>query len=366
MVHAPPGYQRAPLPPAKKPELDAPKTPSPRRDAYFDNAKYLAIVLVAMAHSWEPIMDGSRATHALYMVVYTFHMPAFIIVSGYFSRSFDMRPDRLKRLITGVAVPYVVFETTYSLYERWMNNPHFEISLLDPFFLTWFLAALFIWRLTTPLWKLVRHPVPVALAMCLLASIAPSIGPDFDLMRILQFLPFFVLGLNLRPEHFAMVQRRAVRVASVPVFAGALVFAYWASPRMSLRWFYRSFAVQDLAVSWWVGMLTTLALFGCSLVLTVCFLAWVPRRRTWFTVLGAGTICGYLLHGLLIKTIDYTGWFDTYHWLSEPLGEVVVTLAIIVAVTAFCTPSVRRVMRCVTEPEMKWAFRRAASSDRVA
>ena len=53
-----------------------------------------------------------------------------------------------------------------------------------------------------------------------------------------------------------------------------------------------------------------LALFGCSLVLTACFFAWVPRRRMWFTALGAGTLYGYLLHGFLVKAADYQGWFD--------------------------------------------------------
>src|SRR5690606_39873303 len=82
-----------------------------RRDAFFDNAKYLAIVLVAVGHAWEPLKGDSRSLQAAYMVVYAFHMPAFILISGFFSRSFDMRPDRLRRLITGVAVPYIVFET---------------------------------------------------------------------------------------------------------------------------------------------------------------------------------------------------------------------------------------------------------------
>src|SRR5690348_2065540 len=52
--------------------------PAARRDAFFDNAKYLAIVLVAVGHSWEPLKGGSRVLQAAYMLVYTFHMPAFI------------------------------------------------------------------------------------------------------------------------------------------------------------------------------------------------------------------------------------------------------------------------------------------------
>ena len=60
-------------------------------------------------------------------------MPAFIIISGYFSRSFDMRKDRLQRLVTGVAVPYVLFEVAYTLFKRWADDdPGYPISLTDP------------------------------------------------------------------------------------------------------------------------------------------------------------------------------------------------------------------------------------------
>ncbi len=137
---------------APVPDTPASPGPSKQRDAFFDNAKYAAIVLVAVGHAWEPLRDGSRTVDALYMLVYAFHMPAFIIVSGYFSRSFDGRPAQLKRLVTGLVVPYVVFETAYTLYTRWTDQePDRPVSLLDPLYLTWFLAALFLWRLTTPL-----------------------------------------------------------------------------------------------------------------------------------------------------------------------------------------------------------------------
>ncbi|MET9917121.1 acyltransferase family protein [Streptomyces sp. NPDC006435] len=378
MFHAPNAFQRAPLPSATReseprhrgtttaaaapaPVANKPSAPpsAKKRDAYFDNVKYLAIVLVAVAHSWEPVMEGSRTARALYMVAYTFHMPAFIIVSGYFSRSFDMSATRVRRLITGVAVPYVVFETAYSLFKRYADDsPDQPISLIDPWYLTWFLIALFVWRITTPLWQALRHPLPVALAVAVLASFSPTIGDDLDLQRILQFLPFFVLGLQLRPEHFHAVRRREVRMFALPLFAAALLCAYWAAPRMQLGWFYRSNSAQEMGAPWWSGAVMTLVMFGCALLLTVGFLSWVPRRHMWFTVLGGGTICGYLLHGFLIKGADYAGVFDLYEWLAAPGGLILVSVVAAGAVTVMCTPPVRRALRAVTEPDMKWAFRR--------
>lgn len=347
--------------PSRRPGEARVPSPGPTRDAFFDNAKYLAIVLVAMGHAWEPLRDGSRAAGALYMFVYAFHMPAFIVISGYFSRGFDASPARIKRLITGVAVPYVVFETAYTYFTRWTDGvPDREISLLDPLYLTWFLAALFIWRLTTPVWKLVRWPLPLALVLAMLGTLAPSIGNDLDLQRVLQFLPYFVLGLCLKPEHFRLVRRRPVRILAVPVFAGALAVAYWLVPRMTQAWFYHRDSAAELSAPDWYGPVMTLASFGCSVVLVACFLAWVPGRRMWFTVLGAGTLYGYLLHGFLAQGSKFWVWYDPA-WVHQPLGEVTVTVVAAAVVTVLCTPPVRRVFRFTMEPEMEPAFRREAT-----
>ncbi|HZF90066.1 acyltransferase family protein [Streptomyces sp.] len=368
MFHAASFRRRAPLPPAQPPASGVPGPRSAQgpqsgkqRDAFFDNAKYLAIALVAIGHAWEPLKGDSRVLEGAYNVVYAFHMPAFIIISGFFSRGFDLRPSRLKRLITGVAVPYIVFETAYPLFKRIVDgDPGQEITLLDPWYLTWFLCALFVWRLTTPIWRMVRWPLPVALGIAMAASVSPEIGNDLDLQRVLQFLPYFVLGLCVRAEHFHLVRRRSVRILSVPVFAAALAMGWWAVPRMDTAWFYHRDSAQELGVPWWMGPMMVLAMFGCSLVLTACFFAWVPRRRMWFTALGAGTLYGYLLHGFVVKAGIYQGWFD-HAWLHRPLGELFVTALAAIGVTLLCTRPVRRVFRCVMEPRMDWAFRQDAA-----
>ncbi|OUD00740.1 acyltransferase family protein [Streptomyces swartbergensis] len=338
--------------------------PVRQRDAFFDNAKYLAIVLVAVGHAWEPLRPGSRAVTALYMFVYAFHMPAFIIVSGYFSRTFDGSPGRLKRLVTGVVVPYVVFETAYTLFTRWTSeDPDRPVSLLDPLYLTWFLASLFVWRLTTPVWRHVRWPLPTALVVAMPATLSPSLGHDLNLQRTLQFLPYFVLGLLLRPEHFRLVRRREVRILAVPVAVCALGVAYWAVPRMNYAWFFHADSAPELAAPLWYGPVMTLAAFGCSAALVACFLAWVPGRRTWFTALGAGTLYGYLLHGFVAQAAKYWGWYEPAR-VHRPVGAVVAALVAAVVVTALCTPPVRRVFRCVTEPGMAWAFGRGNAAPR--
>ncbi|WP_314177262.1 acyltransferase family protein [Streptomyces winkii] len=328
----------------------------PSRDPFLDNAKYLTIVLVAIGHTWAPLTTGSRSTSALYYLLYTFHMPAFIIISGYLSRGFECRPRQIRRLLTGLVVPYVVFQTLFTFFMRWAaDDPDREFSYQEPAFALWFLLALCLWRLTTPVWRVLRWPLPVALAVAVAASVTPTVSNDLGMMRVAQFLPFFVLGLRLRPEHFESVRRRVVRMLAVPVAAGSLVVSYAAVPYISGAPFLHDKDAQSLGLPAWLGAVMTLTAFGCALVMTVCFLAWVPARRMWFTSLGAGTLCAYLLHVYPIEYAKQMGWFE-HEGAQHPLDRFAITVLAAMMMTLLCTAPVRRALRFVLEPRARWFF----------
>lgn len=157
------------------------------------------------------------------------------------------------------------------------------------------------------------------------------------------------------------MRRREARILALPVFAMALLFAYWAAPRMNAAWFYRRDSAQELAAPGWSGAVMTLGMFGCSVILVACFFAWVPGRRLWFTALGAGTLYGYLLHGFVAKGSRFWDWYEL-DWLHTPLGEITVTLCAAALITVLCTPPVQRLFKFAMEPEMEWAFKKDAKA----
>ncbi|MEU8753581.1 acyltransferase family protein [Streptomyces chartreusis] len=327
------------------------------RDPFLDNAKYLAIVLVAVGHAWEPLREGSRSITALYMLVYAFHMPVFALIAGYLSRDFEATPRKLGALLKRTVLPYVVFETAYTCFTRWSSeDPDRPLTLLDPLYLTWFLAALFIWRLTSPLWRTLRHRLPPALTIAALATLSPTDGNDLDLQRVLQFLPYFVLGLCLRREHFRLLHRREARLLAAPLLACALLSAYWAVPRMNYAWFFHNDSATALGAPPWSGPIMTLATFVCSVLLTAAFLALVPRDRRWFTTLGSGTLYAYLLHGFIAQAAEHWGWY-TLPWLHHPAGVATVTLLAATIMTALCTPAVQRTLGRALEGPTRRASR---------
>ncbi|MCU1677202.1 MAG: rane protein [Frankiales bacterium] len=337
---------------------DAVPAPRTERDPFFDNARYLAILLVVMGHTWTAIRSGHPVVFASYTLVYLFHMPAFIVIAGYFARGFDFSAPKVRRLVTGVVVPYVVFEVAYAAYANYMDQRAFDISLADPWFLTWFLLALFLWRITTPIWLSLRFPLLVAVLISLATGLTRGIGGDY--IRALTLLPFCVLGLTLSPAFIARLRGPWLRALAVVIFALTVAAVWLVRGHYSHEWLYWRADFGRLHVAPLPGMLARLAMLATGFVLTMAFLCLVPRRRTWFTSLGAGTIYAYLLHGFFIKTAVWIGLYDHVGSRWARLGAT--GLAIVIA-TLLMTKPVRWVTRWAIEPKLNWLFRRESPVD---
>jgi fucose 4-O-acetylase-like acetyltransferase len=324
------------------------------RDPFFDNAKFMAIVLVVAGHSIVDLRDV-RLAHAAYLFVYTFHMPVFIVITGYFSRNFTFSGGKARKLITNLGVPYVVFETAYSTYHWAVGHSRFEISLLDPYYLTWFLMALFLWRLSTPVWQQIRWPVAAAVIISLVAGMT-ELPHELEMNRTFGLVPFYVLGLMLKPEHFEMLKRTRARVFGAVTLVLAFAFTLFVADRhMPTQWVYWRTGNADMHVSNLVGSAMRLGLLTGATILVIAFLTMVPARKTWFTGLGGATLYAYLLHGFFTKLMEYMGWYDTSFLHTMP-GVAVTAVAGALLATFLCSPPVRRIMHWALEPDMSWAF----------
>ncbi|WP_051415407.1 acyltransferase family protein [Nocardiopsis sp. CNT312] len=345
--HGRPGEERC----ASSSHASAP-TPAPDRDARLDNAKFLLIALVVLGHGIEPLTGSYEPTRALYFWIYLFHMPAFIVISGYLSRSFDGSSKRVERLFLSLAVPYLVFWTIHQVISGAARGglPD-SLSVLKPTWTLWFLVALFLWRLSVPVWKRLRWPVAVSVAVSLFAATA-DLGSTLSLGRVLSLLPFFVLGLCLRREHFALLDRTWVRVCSAAVLVGTAVLAVPMSGDLSREWLFWRNSLTDrdidpLAPS--IGI--RLAFMALALAMTVAVLALTPKRRTWMTALGAYTLYVYLGHAVFYRVLKTTPWYD----LTGGAVGAAVNIALAAAVTLLlCAPWMRRCMRWAVEPQPTW------------
>ena len=88
------------------------------RDAWLDNVKMALVTVVVIGHSVVLAPSDNRNDH-IYDFIYAWHIPAFVLVTGYLSRSFRWSRRHLTALVTTIAVPYVIFEIAmYELLRR--------------------------------------------------------------------------------------------------------------------------------------------------------------------------------------------------------------------------------------------------------
>lgn len=326
------------------------------RDPWLDNSKMVLVTLVVVGHSFG-LLAGTDETRRVYDFLYFWHIPAFVLISGYLSKNFEWERSRLAGTVQTLLVPYLIFEPALVYYRRLLGEDPQRLLYVEPNWAMWYLIVLFGWRMLTPLLKKHWIALPASVVVSLVGG-----WWDTDLLmipRLLGLLPFFVLGLYLRPAHLRRLDDWVVRVAA----AAALFGIWWIAPytdewtRTALLWYDAGY--EGIELDPMVGFQARLAVMALGLVGTFSVLALVPRRPLgWFTRMGSATMVVYLFHGFVIKTVLWLGYPD---WSAEhpDLSFAVAMLGAVATSLLLASPPVRRVLTPLTDPVGAFRRRRA-------
>ena len=233
-----------------------------------------------------------------YDFLYDWHIPAFVIVTGYLSRSFAYTRVRMWSLVTTVAVPYVLFEGLLALFRHTVGGVNFERLWANPHWPMWYLAAMFFWRLMTPIFKRMPGKVVVAVAISLVAGLYAT--DLFDNARIFGLLPFFVLGLKMHEGHWNLLRTRRARWFGFAGLTIIFVLARFQHGWLESEWLYYRSRYDALDHNDLRAMVIRMGLLLTGLVGSFSFFAVVPRTKTWFSTLGGATLVVYLFHGFVV------------------------------------------------------------------
>lgn len=316
------------------------------RDPWFDNAKMALVTLVVVGHSWV-LLPASPWRDHLYDFLYAWHVPAFVFVTGYLSRSFAYTPRRLWQLLRTVVVPYLLFECALALFRIHVGGEQLQDLFRDPHWPMWYLAALFFWRLLTPVFR----PLPGVLAVvgAIVVSLVAGAyaGDTLDLARVVGLLPFFVLGLHARREHLDRLRTPLARVLGIVGLGTVFWLTRYTDRFASTEWlYYRSrYALLEVSDAHAIVIRGGVLLVG--LVGAASFLSLVPALGGWFSRMGAWTLVVYLFHGFAIKGLEYGGYPE---WISaHPASAFAVTTigAVALALLLAAPPVATRLQHAV-------------------
>lgn len=304
------------------------KTAFKQRDYLFDNYKVLLILLVVIGHFIEPCYKNNEFLSSLKWMIVSFHMPAFIFISGYFSK----RVLSFGTLIRKLAVPYIVYEVIYYVLYTYFLHKETGLYLMYPKFSLWYILALFIWRMVTPYVKKIPHHMFLSIIAGLLIGCSQMQDNFLSIPRILVFYPFFLAGIHFERETVSKLKNSVCRMAA---FLGVLVLAAFfafgpLSSIYSPKIFYGRYNYRFLGQSITEGILCRLICYAVGFFLTFAVMLLISEKERVYSYIGTRTMAIYLFHGLVYSSLkqctDLLNNVDT-------LGESILLLLFCTALT---------------------------------
>ncbi len=330
----------------------------------WDNARFIAVTLVVVGHGVQRLALEDDVALTVYLFIYAFHMPAFAIISGYFSKPGPPNSRQMQKVITDILVPYLIMETIWTIVKGLANWPDgFDPNPSQPSWTLWFLLALGFFRLILPYLALLRWPLAWALLLSLGVGYLTNVDSTFSLSRAIGILPFFVLGWKL--HEWNIIERWRVAGSALWWLRGGAVVTFaisatvlWANiegwREMNLKnWFFYDDAYAQLGGTFWWAGLVRLAIIIVAVILSAAFFVLVPRSNTWFTSFGQATMYIYLLHSFVLYPIRQTSFLREH--ATVPWLIAMIALGVLISI-ALASGPVRRIFRPLIEPKPRWLF----------
>ena len=268
---------------------------------YFDNLKFFLIILVVFGHiinSLFPLDSRGAITNIIWNSIYIFHMPLFVLISGYFSKKYDQYSVNTLIILTDLLLPYILFNSLFYLFHRKIMMPILPDSAM------WYLYALIFWRLTLPLLLKIKYILAISFFVSVMSNFI-SVGIDDYSILILKYLPFFILGYFLTEEQIMKIRSRSMTIITlVTMLSVAIVFLLGVLLNIDIsgEMLYARSSQVSLTSQIFVGRIFCLML---SVIICFYFIAIVPNKRFIFTHIGSCTMLIYLFHYLPIMQKFY-------------------------------------------------------------
>lgn len=272
------------------------------RSSYWDNCKGFLIILVVFAHFLYDLQAQHEWNTVLVNAIYMFHMPAFVFVSGYFSKSENSRSLRSILLLT---VAYFLYTTGFIVFNLFNGIP--GISLTYPYYSAWYILALVIWRLVTPYIAKIRGIMFLLISFSVLSGFWTEFDLKYTAVKVIVFYPFFMAGYLLQPEmvkKFQQISSKKRILAGVFLLCIATVCGFLATK-------YFHVTMQDMLPNYYVrqGLEPAFARVSILVVAGFCIVSMLlisdEKQIPLLTKAGRNTLAVYLLHRPV--TLWFTG-----------------------------------------------------------
>lgn len=304
------------------------------RSEKWDILKFFLIFLVVLGHAADFFKVTSDLMHSLLLLIYSFHMPLFIFISGLFSKK-TVNEKRYNKLLGYIAMYFALklFEYLYKLFSG--ITPNFR--LLSEGGSQWFMFALFSFHLITIVVKDIspKYVLPFSVLVACASGFASDIGDYLVLSRTIVFYPFFYLGFCLdrvKIEDFCRGKNKKIVAAIILIVITVIFFLFEDGITMFRALFTGRYPFSKLEFHPELGFLFRLVYYVVVILISMCVIVLTPdKTKSGLSAkLGQRTLAVYGFHYIVFYFMYVR--FDCRPFFERWLGEFDVIIPIIVSV----------------------------------
>lgn len=287
----------------------------------IDNLKYILIFLVVLGHYIEPFIHDNEFMMAIYMLIYSFHMPLFAFASGFFAKPINNIKELKKPLLQ-----FITFEIIYAIiiglamFTRPDNMEFFtsQVSSTDPWsqvmllftpvWILWYLWAMLCWKLLISFIPKKNFFLILSFIFAILVGAVEVFDGAFSLQRVFCFFPFYFAGYFINYDQLTGLINKVkpYRLTALVMIPIALFFM----KDINYSWFYFSDYYAYLDVSFIQGALIRTVTLIWAMYMSLMVLCYLPVKQNKLTKYGTNTLYIYLGHGVIMIFVLYFNLFS--------------------------------------------------------
>ena len=290
------------------------------RDHKFDNIKALLIFLVVLGHSLEYLYGVKGTYGAIRAAIYSFHMPAFVLISGYFA-------GKSKSTVQGAVVKYLltylIFNTLFAISPWHVDSP---FNFLLPQFIYWYLLCLCFWRISVGAIAGIRFAVPLSILFTLYIGTCSKADRFMSISRAVCFFTFFLIGYKFSFKWIEKIKKLYLALA----LAGSIVLtiALYYKRIIPVKMYEYIQSYSSTKVSNVAGIEMRIVMMVLAFIITFSLIGLIPSKEYFFTILGRNSLCIYLVHIFVIKAVAQTKVLSFSNTWSNVGAAVMLSLVI--------------------------------------
>lgn len=307
----------------------------------FDNVKFFLICCVVLGHLGNRYADKSYVLACAQFWIYLFHMPAFIYVSGLFSKK-TINENRWSKI-----VPYIflffgmkMLNFAFAVFSKGIESA--SVNFFHENGIPWYALSMFWWGAVAILVKRVRpaYVLMLSLFLAVISGYSSSVNSFLVMRRTIVFFPFFYLGYITDVDWLVeKLDNIKFKVVSIIVVAVTVAFSFLYYNKIYYwRYLFRGFkpytGINDgLPYSW--GWSWRIAAYLISAILTLAIICLTPSIKSFISSIGKKTLSVFVFHDMLISlSLFKVKWFKQWMLAGNISVKCIVFMSVIVLVTS--------------------------------